>query len=113
MGTSALAGGAATATTSSLPVGSDPITATYSGDGNYNTATGTLTQVVNKASPAITVSTSGPSTYGGTVTITTTLPIGTTGTVTDTSGGVTLGTGTVNPTTGIATVTTTVLPRGH
>jgi Bacterial Ig-like domain (group 3)/FG-GAP-like repeat len=112
LGTSAVAGGAATATTSSLPVGSDPITATYSGDGNYNTATGTLTQVVNKASPTITVSTSGPSTYGGTVTITTTLPIGTTGTVTDTSGGVTLGTGTVNPTTGIATVTTTVLPVG-
>jgi hypothetical protein len=112
LGTSALAGGAATATTSSLPVGSDPITATYSGDGNYNTATGTLTQVVNKASPTITVSTSGPSTYGGTVTITTTLPIGTTGTVTDTSGGVTLGTGTVNPTTGTATVTTTVLPVG-
>ena len=112
LGTSALAGGVATATTSSLPVGSDPITATYSGDGNYNTATGTLTQVVNKASPTITVSTSGPSTFGGTVTITTTLPIGTTGTVTDTSGGVTLGTGTVNPTTGTVTITTTVLPVG-
>ncbi len=110
--TSTLTGGTATATTSALPAGSDPIAAAYNGDGNYNSATGTLTQVVNKTTPAISVTTSGPSTYGGTVTITTTLPPGTTGTVTITSGGVTLGSGPVNSTTGAVTITTTVLPVG-
>jgi hypothetical protein len=112
LGTSTLTSGVATVATTSLPSGSDPITATYNGDGNYNSATGILTQTVNKATPTISVSTSGPSTYGGTVTITTTLPPGTTGTVTITSGGVTLGSGPVNPTTGIVTITTTVLPVG-
>ncbi len=113
LGTSTLTGGAATIATSSLPSGSDPITATYNGDGNYNSATASLTQTVNKTTPTISVSTSGPSTYGGTVTITTTLPPGTTGTVTITSGGVTLGSGPVNPTTGTVTITTTVLPVGN
>ena len=112
LGTSTLASGTATVSTSSLPIGSDPIKATYNGDGNNNSATGTLTQVVNKTTPSITVTTSGPSTFGGTVTITTTLPPGTTGTVTVTSGGTTLGSGPVNPTTGTVTITTTVLPVG-
>jgi hypothetical protein len=113
LGTSTLTSGVAITTTTSLPAGSDPITATYNGDANSNSATGTLTQVVNKTTPAISVTTSGPSTYGGTVTITTTLPPGTTGTVTVTSGGVTLGSGPVNPTTGTVTITTTVLPVGN
>jgi hypothetical protein len=38
----------ATCTTSSLPVGSNAISAVYSGDTNYATSTGTLTQVVRK-----------------------------------------------------------------
>jgi Bacterial Ig-like domain (group 3)/FG-GAP-like repeat len=113
LGVSTLSGGAATATTSTLPIGSDPITATYSGDGSYNSATGTLTQVVNKTTPPITVTTSGPSTFGNPVTITTTLPPGTTGTVTITSGGNPVGTGTINPTTGTVTITTTTLPVGN
>jgi hypothetical protein len=113
LGTSTLAGGTATSTTSSLPIGNDPITATYNGDGNYNSATGALTQLVNKPTPTITVTTSGPSTFDNPVTITTTLPPGTTGTVTVTSGGTTLGSGPVNPTTGTVTITTTVLPVGN
>jgi hypothetical protein len=113
LGTSTLTGGAATATTSTLPLGSDPITATYNGDGNNNSATGTLTQVVDKTTPPITVTTSGPSTSGDPVTITTTLPPGTTGTVTITSGGNPVGSGTVNPTTGTVTITTTTLPVGN
>jgi hypothetical protein len=113
LGTSTLTGGSAAATTSSLPLGSDPITATYSGDGNNNSATGTLTQVVNKTTPPITVTTSGPSTSGDPVTITTTLPPGTTGTVTITSGGNPVGSGTVDPTTGTVTITTTNLPVGN
>ncbi|HEY1993194.1 MAG TPA: Ig-like domain repeat protein [Edaphobacter sp.] len=113
LGTSTLAGASAVATTSSLPLGSDPITATYSGDGNNNSATGTLTQVVNKVTPPITVTTSGPSTSGDPVTITTTLPPGTTGTVTITSGGNPVGSGTIDPTTGTVTITTTNLPVGN
>jgi hypothetical protein len=112
LGTSTLTGGVATATTSSLPGGSDPITATYNGDANNNSATATLIQVVNKTTPTITVSTSGPSTYGDPVTITTSLPPGTTGTVTVTSGGNPVGSGTVNPTTGTVTITTSTLPVG-
>jgi Bacterial Ig-like domain (group 3)/FG-GAP-like repeat len=112
LGTPTLSGGTASVSTSTLPIGSDPITATYNGDGNDNSATGTLTQTVNKATPTITVTTSGPSTYGNPVTITAQLPPGTTGTVTFTSGGVTLGSGPVNSTTGTVTITTTVLPVG-
>jgi Bacterial Ig-like domain (group 3)/FG-GAP-like repeat len=113
LGTSTLSGGAATATTAALPVGNDPVTATYNGDGNYNSATGTLTQVVNKPTPTITVTTSGPSIFNNPVTITTTLPPGTTGTVTIASGGTTLGSGPVNPTTGTVTITTSTLPVGN
>lgn len=112
LGTSTLTNGTASVSTSTLPIGTDPITATYSGDANNNTATANLNQTVNKSTPTVTVTTSGPSTYGNPVTVTTTLPPGTTGTVTVTSGGTTLGTGTINPSTGIVVITTTTLPVG-
>ena len=112
LGTSTLANGVATVSTSSLPIGADPIAATYNGDANNNTATATLTQTVNKATPPVTVTTSGSSSFGNPVTITTTVPPGTTGTITVTSGGTTLGSGTINPTTGTVTITTTTLPVG-
>ena len=103
--------GIATITTSILPLGSDPITATYVGDNNYLPNTGNTTQTVNRATPTVTVSTPGPSTFGGSVTITVTVPTGATGTVTVTSGGVTLGTGTVGSN-GTVTVSTSSLPTG-
>ena len=112
LGTSTLTNGVATVTTSTLPAGTDTIAATYNGDPNNNTATASLTQTVNKTTPSVTVTTSGPSTFGAPVIITVTLPVGTTGTVTITSGSTPLGSGTVNPTTGIVTVTTTILPVG-
>jgi len=112
LGTSTLANGVATVSTSSLPIGADPIAATYNGDANNNTATATLTQTVDKATPPVTVTTSGSSSFGNPVTITTTVPPGTTGTITVTSGGTTLGSGTINPTTGTVTITTTTLPVG-
>jgi hypothetical protein len=112
LGTSTLANGVATVSTSTLPIGADPITATYNGDANNSTATATLTQTVNKATPTVIVTTSGSSTFGNPVTITTTVPPGTTGTITVTSGGTTLGSGTINPTTGTVTITTTTLPVG-
>ncbi len=100
-----------TVTTSVLPAGTDTITASYGGDGNNNPATGSTTQTVTQSTPTVTVTTSGPSTYGSPVTITATVPPGTTGTVTITSGGTTLGSGTVSPT-GTVTVTTSTLPVG-
>jgi Bacterial Ig-like domain (group 3)/FG-GAP-like repeat len=112
LGAPTLLNGTASVTTSSLPVGSDTITATYSGDSNNGTENTSLIQTVNKITPPVTVTTSGPSTSGGSVTITTTLPPGTTGTVTITSGGITLGSGPVNPTTGIVVISTTALPVG-
>ena len=52
--------GVATCTTSSLPVGTDAISATYSGDSNYSGSTGTLNQVVNVNSQTITFTTNAP-----------------------------------------------------
>lgn len=111
IGTSTVNSGVATVTTSTLPIGSDTITATYSGDSNNNTASGSLVQTVGKATPTVTVTTSGPSTYGDPVTITASVPPGTTGTMTVTSGGTTIGTGTVSAG-GTYTVTTSTLPVG-
>ena len=111
LGTASIVNGIAAVTTSTLPIGSDPISAAYAGDTNNNATTASITQIVNKAAPTVSVTTSGPSTYGGSVTITTTLPPGTTGTVTVTSGGTTLGTGTINSG-GTVTITTTSLPVG-
>ncbi len=112
LGTSTVTNGVATFTTSTLPAGSDALTAVYSGDANNNSATAPLTQTVNKATPTVIVTTSGPSNFGDPVTITVTLPAGTTGTVTVTSGSTTLGSGTVNPATGTVTVITSTLPVG-
>jgi hypothetical protein len=112
LGVSTITSGTATIATSTLPSGSDNIVASYSGDSNYNTATASLVQTVSKGTPIVTVTTSGSSTYGGTVTITASVPPGTTGTITISSGGVKLGSGTVNPVTGTVTITTTSLPVG-
>jgi Bacterial Ig-like domain (group 3)/FG-GAP-like repeat len=98
-------------TTTALPVGTDTITAGYSGDDNNNSNQGTTTLVVGKATPAVTVTTSGPSNYGDPVTITVAVPSGTTGTVTITSGGNPSGTGTISST-GTVTITTSTLPVG-
>jgi len=46
----------ATCTTSTLPAGRDKITAVYPGDASYAASTGTLTQTVNRATTALTVS---------------------------------------------------------
>jgi len=49
IGTATLSGGSASLTTSSLSVGSHPITAQYGGDANDNgSASAVLTEVVNR-----------------------------------------------------------------
>ncbi len=108
----------ATFTTSSLAVGTQSITAVYSGDANFTTSTSsTLTQTVKQASTTTSVvSSANPSTYGQAVTFTATIsPVspgsGTpTGTVTFYDGSTTLGTATLSG--GIASFTTSSLAVG-
>jgi uncharacterized repeat protein (TIGR01451 family) len=122
IGTASLGvGGVANLTTSALSVGNHTITATYNGDGNFNSSTGSLTgnpQVVNKANTASTVTSSlNPSIFGQPVTFTATVAAsapgsGTpTGTVIFLDGGNSIGTATLNS--GVATITTSVLAPGN
>jgi hypothetical protein len=111
LGSGTISSGTVSVTTSVLTPPSDVITATYSGDANYNSATGTATQIVAKASPSSTLTSSlNPSLPGSAVIFTDTLPTNVTGTVTFTTGSTTLGTATV--TNGIATLSTSTLPLG-
>jgi Bacterial Ig-like domain (group 3) len=116
LGTETLSSGVATFSTSSLAVGTDSITAVYSGDTTYGTSTSTaVSQVVNMASSTTTL-TSGtnPSVSGQSVTFTATVtPVSPgagvpTGTVTFMNGTATLGTGTLSST-GVATFSTSSL----
>ena len=109
--------GVATLTTSTLPLGSDPVTAVYGGDSNYASSTSNVvTENVtrNTSTGSLTTSNSAPS-FGQPVTLTDTLPtqngIVPTGTVTFYNGNTSLGTGTVNAS-GVATLTTGALPVG-
>jgi hypothetical protein len=68
-------GGTATYSTSTLAAGAHSISATYSGDGNYLTASSTSgTETVNKATPMVTLSaTPNPAALGANVTFTATV----------------------------------------
>jgi uncharacterized repeat protein (TIGR01451 family) len=68
LGTGTLAGGTATYTTSTLPVGRQAITAVYSGDGYCGTSNKTLSQAVKLPSAVTMTSTLNPSTFGQSVT---------------------------------------------
>jgi hypothetical protein len=115
LGTGTLSSGVATFSTSSLAVGTDSITAVYSGDTTYGTSTSTaVSQVVNMASSTTTlVSSLNPSTSGALVTFTATVAAvspgsGTpTGTVNFLENGTQIGTGTLSA--GVATFGTTTL----
>ncbi len=66
--------GKATVSTTALPVGTDTITATYGGDGNYSGSSGTVSQTVSKATPTVGVTSSAnPSVVGISVTFTATV----------------------------------------
>lgn len=47
LGTAKIAGGKAIFSTTALPAGSDPVTATYAGDADYSMASASVTQIVN------------------------------------------------------------------
>ncbi len=99
LGTGTISNGQATFSSSKLALGSQSITASYGGNTNYASSTSTvLTETVNQANTAITLSSSAnPSTYGSSVKFTATVtPSAATGTVTFKDGSTTLGTGTIS-----------------
>ncbi len=120
LGTRTLSSGVATFTTTSLPVGSNSITAVYGGDGNFNTSTsGALSQTVSQSATTtkLTKNTTTAIHSGQSVTFTATLAAVSPGAGTPTgivtfydNGSTMLGTGTLSG--GIATLTTTTLPVG-
>lgn len=105
-------GGLATLTTSSLPVGSNSITAVYDGAANdFASTSAPLTQTVTAATPTLSVASSGsPSPSGASVIFTATISSGPTGTITFYDGGVPIGTGAISGTT--ATFITSSLAVG-
>jgi hypothetical protein len=108
-------GGVATFQTASLTVKTHTIKATYSGDANLKSSSGTVTQVVSLYGSTTTVTSSpNPSSYGQTIeltaTVTSGVPGGLIGTVTFKNGATTLGTGTLSGDT--ATLSTTKLAVG-
>jgi hypothetical protein len=106
------AAGVATFTTSTLAIGSHPITATYGGDSGYNSAaSAVLTQVVGKIPTVTTIVVSAPSQLlhtGVTFTANVTAPSpNATGTVTFMEGTVILGTATLSANGGVTVSLTT------
>jgi hypothetical protein len=107
--------GIATCTTSSLALGTNSITATYSGDGNHGGSSGSLSQVVNRATTTVALgSTPNPSSFEQSVTFTATLTPQAggqaTGTVNFKDGSTTVGTSVVSGNT--ATFHTNILAAG-
>lgn len=119
IGTATLSGNPATGTftTSSLPVGTDLITASYAGDTNYGSGTSsTVSQVVNQATTATAVSSiPNPGIAGGTEAITAVVTVTQgvstpTGNVTFMDGSTSLGSATLTSTQS-GTATATVSPK--
>ena len=112
IGTAPIVNGVATITVSTLPGGTDPITASTPGDANNNSATSPATVVtVTKTTPTITLTSSiNPSSAGQSVTFTAIAPTGATGSVVFFDGVTTLGTAAL--TSGQASFTTNALTAG-
>jgi streptogramin lyase len=112
IGTEPLSAGIATLPISSLPVGSDSISAIYSGD-NFNTTStsNTVTQVVQNGTTTSVASLDNPANVGDAVTFQATVnPSSAAGTVTFLNNGSSIGAGTLSG--GMATLTTTSLAPG-
>jgi len=114
LGTATISGGQASISTAALATGSRVVKASYPGDATHDPTSGSVTQVVQKATTT-TVLTSdvNPSTLGQAVTFTATVSSATAvpdGTVKFKRGSVLLGTGTLSG--GVATLTVSTLPGG-
>ena len=79
--------------------GTYTISAVYSGDANNNGATTTLTQTVNKASPALRLASSTNPSIFGALTLTATISTGPAGTITFLDGSTSIGSATISGTT--------------
>ena len=115
LGTSALnTSGVATLALASLPVGTDGITASYSGDSNFVAATSSvMSQTVHKANTTTKlVSSSSADILALTATVSGENSGTPTGTVTFMNGTIELGSATLNGT-GVATLSVTALSDGH
>jgi Pro-kumamolisin, activation domain/Bacterial Ig-like domain (group 3) len=117
LGTATVSNGTAQITTSSVPGGAHAIAATYSGDGNYAPASGSVSESVSRNGSATSVTTSnGTVTQGQSVTITVTVtaspagPLLPTGNVELSSNGSNFGSANISGGTG--QFTTTSLPLG-
>lgn len=123
LGSATISGTTATLSLFNLAIGSHPITAVYSGDNNFLTSTSaSLNQVVNQATPLITLTPSAnPSNFGDMVTFTSTISAPTTlgtptGTITFFDGATSLGVGTLSssgPNTSTASFATANLFGGN
>lgn len=119
IGTGTLSGGVATLSITTLPVGSNTITAVYGGDSNFIGSTSpNLIQVVSPPNASVNLTSSlNPSGYGQAVTFTasvTAIPPTTgtpTGTVLFFDGTTLIGSGTLSG--GVTTFTTSILPVGN
>ena len=117
LGTVPLTNGSAAFSTASLALGSHDITASYSGDANFNSSSGVLPQVVTKAATTTTLTAAtSSSVFGQSVAFTATVSAASPGAVTPTGsvtfmdGTTTLGTGTLAN--GTATFSTPSLAVG-
>jgi hypothetical protein len=116
LGSATLSSGVATLNVTTLPVGTNSITATYAGDADYKTSTSAaVSEVTNAAATTSEVASSlNPSTVGQSVTLTATVTPATAGTVTGTvtfmDGTTSLGTKPLSS--GTATLVTTTLASG-
>lgn len=70
LGIAPVAGGTASITTSAVGTGAHTITANYSGDANYQPATGTVSEAVAQASSSVSLAVAGSQSLGGTLTLT-------------------------------------------
>ncbi len=113
LGSANLTGGQAQFSTTALPVGTDSLTAIYSGDANNSGSTSSaIPLTVNKANTSATLAANpSPSTVGQAVTLTSTVaPSSATGLVQFFNGSTVMGTANVSG--GQAQFTTTALPAG-
>lgn len=109
LGSASLAGGSASLTVSTLPLGSQSLSAAYSGDINFQPSNGALAEVINSPTSATALaSSSNPSTYNQAITFTAQVsPANATGTVAFADGANMLGS--VPLTSGSAVFTTAAL----
>jgi len=104
--------GSVSISTSTLALGSHPLTATYSGDSNFPpSAAAQFTESVKLSSQTGLTASPNPANFGQTVTLTATVtPSAATGTVTFNDGGTAIGSATLSG--GVATLTSSTLSAG-